>query len=130
MTVKWVTFSGTLLNDAVLYNETLDQAREKPDSNFVLAPAGQRAYAVPILPPLEEGKSWSQDLLDAFTFSAPVATEYRLGERAFTIKFPFPQDIGSPSDYVVMVNGFSDGSRTPMVEGGIDILGYGRIHVE
>ena len=33
--------------------------------------------------------------------AASVATVYRLNARAFTAKFPFPQALGSPSDYVV-----------------------------
>ena len=55
--------------------------------------------------------------------------EYRLEEKSFTIKFRLPQEIGDPSDYVVIVWGFPDNSRTPFIGEDIDILGYARIRV-
>ncbi len=119
-----VTFSGTLLNDAVLYSETLHQAREGGYSNFSLSHADKHEYAGSILPPLEDGTNW---ILDDPGDS--VAAEYRLYERAFIIKFPFPQALVNPSGYIVLVLGFRDGSRTPTIGENIDLLGYARIRV-
>ena len=123
-----VMFSGTLLNDAVLSNETLHQAREGGGySNFLLSLADKQEYLGFILPPFEDGRKWDLDNL-----GDSVATEFRLHERAFTIEFPFPQALGSPSDYVVLVWGFGDESRTPNIGEVIDLdlLGYARIRVE
>ena len=120
-----VTFSGTLLNDAVLYSETLHQAREGGYSNFSLSHADKHEYAGSILPPLEDGTNW---ILDDPGDS--VAAEYRLYERAFTIKFPFPQALVNPSGYIVLVLGFRDGSRTPTIGENIDTLGYTRIRAD
>ena len=120
-----VTFSGTLLNDAVLSKGTLHQAREGGYSNFSLSHADKHEHAGNILPPLDEGRNWKLN-----EPGSSVATEYRLHERVFTIEFPFPQALGSPSDYVVLVWGFGDESRTPNIGEVIDVLGYARIRVE
>ena len=56
-----------------------------------------------------------------------VATVYQLDERAFTVKFQFPQALDSPSDYVVLVWGYKDDTRTPTIGDNIDMLGYARI---
>ena len=119
-----VTFRGTLLDDAVLSKETLSQAREGGYTNFSLSLAAESDYVGSILPPsrAEGDGSW-------MTPGTPVATVYQLHERAFTVKFPFPQALDSPSDYAVIIWGFRDESRTPSIGENIDVLGYTRIRM-
>ena len=60
-----------------------------------------------------------------------VATVYQLDEGAFTVKFQFPQALDSPSDYVVLVWGYKDDTRTQSIyEDSVDPLGYARIRDE
>ena len=118
-----VTFSGTLLGDAVLSRETLNEARQgRGYQNFDLYPAGAGGFQGRILP---NGISWTLEYP-----GDTVATEYRMEGRTFTVKFPFPQALGNPSDYVVHVWGFQDESRTPIIAEYGDRLGYARIRVE
>ena len=121
---EFVTFSGALLGDAVLSYETLAAARRGGDwyQNFDLYPAGKGGFEGWILPP---GHSWRLENLGDAT-----ATEYRLEGRTFTVRFPFPKALDNPSDYVVHVWGFQDGSRTPTIAEYGDRLGYARIRVE
>ena len=118
-----VSFSGTLLDDAVLSKETLSRAREAGPTNFQLILAADNAYVGSILPPPESG--WI--LNDA---GDTVATVYQLDERAFTVTFQFPQVPGSPSDYVVLVWGYKDDTRTPTIGANTDPLGKARIRNE
>ena len=121
-----VALSGTLLDDAVLSSEIISQAREGGGySNFTLSLANGRDLVGFILPSLEGGRRW---LLE--NPGDTVATVYQLYERSFTVKFPFPQMLDSPSDYTVIVWGFRDESRTPSIGENIDILGYARIRAE
>ena len=120
-----VALSGTLLDDAVLSSEIISQAREGGYSNFTLSLANGRDLVGFILPSLEGGRRW---LLE--NPGDTVATVYQLYERSFTVKFPFPQMLDSPSDYTVIVWGFRDESRTPSIGENIDILGYARIRAE
>ena len=119
-----VSFNGTLLDDAVLSQETLSRAREGGYSNFTLSLADDRGYVGSILPPLESFTWILDDPGDT------VATVYRLDERAFTVTFQFPQALGSPSDYAVLVWGYKDDTRTPTIGDNIDVLGYARIRNE
>ena len=119
-----VSFNGTLLDDAVLSQETLSRAREGGYSNFTLSLADDRGYVGSILPPLESFTWILDDPGDT------VATVYQLDERAFTVKFQFPQALDSPSDYVVLVWGYKDDTRTPTIGDNIDMLGYARIRDE
>ena len=121
-----VRFSGTLLDGAVLSKETIEEARQGGYQNFFLRAADAHDFAGHILPPFTDGTSWTLDAGDS------VATTYSLdaAARSFTITFPFPEGLGTPSDYVVVVDGFQDDSRTPRMGGGIDNLGYARIRVE
>ena len=120
-----VSFNGTLLDDAVLSSETISQAREGEGySNFSFRLADDYDYLGTILPPLESGR-W---LLDGTSHT--VATVYQLDEGAFTVKFQFPQALDSPSDYVVLVWGYKDDTRTPTIGDNIDMLGYARIRDE
>ena len=50
--------------------------------------------------------------------------------QSFTITFSFPEALGTPSDYVVVVGGFQDANRTPRIGSNVDNLGYARIRVE
>ena len=119
-----VSFNGTLLDDAVLSRGTLSLAREGGYSNFSLSLADDHGFVGSILPPLESG-SWTLD-----DPGDTVATVYQLDERAFTVKFQFPQALDSPSDYVVLVWGYKDDTRTPTIGDNIDMLGYARIRDE
>ena len=119
---RWVSFSGMLLDDAVLSQETIRQARGGGYSNFTFRSADGYAHQGAILPRLGDGRKWRlEDPGDA------VAAVYELDERAFTVTFPFPPALDSPPDYVVIVLGFKDESRTTSISEGVDILGYARI---
>ena len=119
-----VTFKGTLLNDAVLSQETNAAARQGGEyTNFTLRPANDYSHTGFILPPLNDGRR-------TWTLNDPgdsVAVVYELHDRAFTVKFTFPPALGSPSDYVVVVWGFQNETRTPTIGDAIDALGYARI---
>ena len=117
-----VSFSGTLLDDAVL-SETIHEAGEGGGyANFTLNPADEHSFSGTIFVPLEDGRRWTLD-----DPGDTVATVYRLNERAFTVKFPYPQALGSPSDYIVIAWGYTDESRTPSIGDAVDIIGYARI---
>ena len=121
-----VSFSGTLLDDAVLSSETISQAREGGHSNFTLSLADEGdSFVGHILPPLAGGRIWSLD-----NPGDTVATVYQLDERAFTVKFLFPQALDSPSDYVVIVWGFRDETRIQSIGENDDVLGYARIRAD
>ena len=120
-----VTFSGTLLDGAVLAAETIEQARAGGYQPFTLRLADAYEFAGFILPPFTDGTtSWTLDPGDS------VADTYSLGDDTFTITFPFPEALGNPSDYVVIIDGYQDSSRTPRIGSNIDHLGYARIRVE
>ena len=122
---EYVTFSGTLLGNAVLSNETIEQARKGGKQNFIIRHAEKGEFAGFILPPLDDGRNW--------TLKYPgdnTAIEYWLGGRTFTIKFPSPESFGDPSDYVVIVRGFQNERREPFIRDDIDYLGYARIRLE
>ena len=119
-----VSFSGTLLEDAILSSETIQQAREGGYSNFILSLADDQSYLGSILPPLDDNRNWPLD-----DPGDTVASVYQLAERVFTVTFPFPTALSSPSDYVVIVFGFRDERRTPSIGNNIDVLGYARIRL-
>ena len=119
-----VSFRGTLLDDAVLSWETLSRAREGGYSNFPLSLADDHGHLGSILPPLESF-TWTLD-----DPGDTVATVYQLDERAFTVKFQFPQALDSPSDYAVIVWGFRNETRNPSIGENIDVLGYARIRAD
>ena len=122
----FVTFSGTLLGDAVLSSETLDEARIGGKSqNFTLTPADGYGSVGSLLPQQNAGRRWILD-----DSGDVVASEYRLGDGTFTVRFRPPSALGDPSDYVVLVWGFQDDSRTPVIGENADVLGYARIRVE
>ena len=104
-----ITFRGTLLDDAVLSWETLSLAREGGYSNFSLSLADDHGHWGFILPPLQS-ESWILDHP-----GDTVAVVYQLDERAFTVIFLFPQALGSPSDYAVIVWGFRNETRNPSI---------------
>ena len=128
-----VAFEGILLGDAVLANP---DPKSGGYQNFILRSADKGEYLGSILPPLSVGEgSW---ILDDPGDS--VAPQYLLVPatradgmrglfRRFIIQFPFPEALGNPSDYVVGVWGFRDGTRTPEIGENVDVLGYARIRV-
>ena len=119
-----VSFRGTLLDDAVLSYSNISQARGGGYSNFSLSPADGYDYSGSVLPALG-GWEWTLD-----EPGDSIATVYQLDERAFTVEFPFPQALENPSDYVVVVWGYEDETRTPRIAPNIDVLGYARIREE
>ena len=62
--------------------------------------------------------------------SEPVHPWPHEDTKSFTITFPFPEALRNPSDYVVMIGGYQDSSRTPRIGSQADTLGYARIRVE
>ena len=112
-----------MLDGAVLAKETIEEARAGGYQPFLLRLADVYEFAGLILPP---GRNWSLDAGDA------VADTYSLDNstQSFTITFSFPEALGTPSDYVVVVDGFQDASRTPRIGTNDDTLGYARIRVE
>ena len=120
-----VTFNGILLGNAVMSSETIEQARKGGNQNFVMRYADDSEFAGFILPPFDDGRNW--------TLKYPgdnTAIEYRIEGRTFTVEFPFPEALGDPSNYVVIVRGFQDESREPFIDEDVDYLGYARIRVE
>ena len=119
-----VTFSGTLLDGAVLAAATIEQARAGGYQPFTLYSADGSGFAGFILPPFTAGRSWMPGSGDS------VADTYSLdAARSFTITFSFPEALGTPSDYVVIIGGYQDDSRTPRLGSDVDTLGYARIRV-
>jgi len=121
---EFVTLSGTLLGDAVLVQETIAEARTGGFQNFTLSSADGYDHAGSILPPLLSGHWILDDPGDV------VAGEYELDGKTLTARFRFPEGLGDSSDYVILVWGFPDASRTPFVDDEIDVLGYARIRAE
>ena len=111
-----VSFTGTLLNDAVFSHP----ATEYP--NFFSRPANGSKFLGHILPP---GRNWRLKYpLDA------IADSYQLDGQSFTVSFTFPEALeGVPSDYVVFVSGFQNDTRTPTMGTKVDLLGYARIRI-
>ena len=120
----FVTFGGTLLGDAVLFNETLAEAQSGGYANFTLAPANDYESVGSILPRLTSARWQLNDPGDV------VAPEYELDDGTFTVRFRPRAGLGDPSDYVVLVWGFQDGNRTPFFGDELDVLGHARIQVE
>ena len=111
-----VSFTGTLLNDAVFsYPATVYP-------NFFSQPANGRKFLGHILPP---GRNWRLEYpLDV------IADSYQLDGQSFTVSFTFPEALeGVPSDYVVSVSGFQNDTHTPTMGTQGDLLGYARIRV-
>ena len=118
---RFVTFRGTLLGDAVLSKETNADARTGGQPNFTLASVGDYDSVGSVLPPLTSGRWVLNDPGDV------VATDYDVNDGTFTVRFRFPQALGDPSDYAVLVLGFQDGSRSSFFGWEVDILGSARI---
>ena len=121
---KTVSFSGKLLGNAVLRSPHISLAREGK-ANFTLrrydSPA---AWIGHVLPYFEDGRSW---VIDETSGSA-VATVYDINGQSFRVEFPFPEALGTPSDYVVIIDGFQNGDRVPVINSMCcDTIGYARI---
>ena len=118
-----ITFEGALLDDAVLANLN---PRSGGYQNFNMSAADAHDYVGSILPNLS-GSAWTlDDPGDAVAHTYVIDAR----KRTFAVKFTFPQALGDPAEYVVIVWGFQDGSgaRTPRDKPGI--LAYARIRVE
>ena len=121
---EFVTFSGTVLDDAVLSSGTIEEANRDSYGNFHIYSVDDSKFTGYISSPgLNRSPREPGDV---------TALEYRLEDRTFTVRFRFPQKLGDPSDYFVDVWGFQDESRTPVIWEGFerDRLGYARIRVE
>ena len=119
-----VTFSGTVIGEATLSSETIEQARKGGYQNFTLRTADGYDYFGSIFPPFDDDWHWVSE-----TPGSTVALEYEVDEGKFRVKFQLRQGRLDPSNYVVVVLGFPDGSRTPFVREEIDTLGFARIRV-
>ena len=120
-----VTFRGTLLDDASLAKETIENARRGGFQNFTLHKTRGISFVGSILPALNDDRDWQlDDLGDA------IATEYLLEGKTFIIEFPLPQSFRNPSDYAVFVWGYMDESRRPFINTSVDPLGYARIRAD
>ena len=118
-----VLFTGTLLQGAQLTQPTNTKARKGGYPNFTLSPADAHTFEGSILPRVGGGREWTLD-----NPGDTVAWIYGIDGNIFTVKFPFPRGLGKdPSQYVVIVWGFPDASRTPTIYDPVDILGYARI---
>ena len=115
-----VSFTGTLLNDAVFSHRTLISGGRTIYPNFTSRLANGSKYLGYILHP---GRNWILEDLDV------IADSYRLDGQSFAVSFTFPEVEGVPSDYVVSVHGFQNDTRTPTVGTNVDVLGYARIRV-
>ena len=118
---QMVTYSGTLLGDAVLANETLSEAQEN-GRNFTLLAVADNQSVGSVLPPPKP--NWRWNLNDP---GDVVATQYELDDGTFSVSFRFPQALGDPSDYVVRVWGYQDGNRSSFFGWEVDVLGVARI---
>ena len=121
----YVTFSGMVVGDAVLSSETIEQAKKGGYQNFTLTPADKFEHTGTIFPPLDDDRYWKLD-----DPGDTNALEYQLKDGSFTIKFRLRQGLLDPSNYVVVVWGYRDDTRTPFIGKNIDILGYARIRSE
>ena len=119
-----VRFHGTLLAGAELSKPTLSEAQQGGYPNFTLIHADEFEDTLGgILPEPRPGYEW---LLDDPGDS--VSSVYQLTNGEFRIEFPFPEALqGEASDYVVVVWGFLDSSRSPLIGENLDPLGYARI---
>ena len=123
----YLRFKGRLLDNAVFSHGVGADALNEPQ-NFTLHWADRRESLGNILPPLPSGRTWNLSGSDSV-----VASTYNLNQatREFNVTFQFAGYVqGDPADYVVMVWGFQDNSRTPTISENVDLLGYARIRVE
>ena len=117
-----VTFSGTLLGDAVLSGGTIAEALRDGYRNFHLYSVDGFKFIGNINPP-----GWTHGTRHPGDNTALV---YRLEGKTFAVRFRLPEALGNPTDYFVDVWGFRDESRTPVIWQDRDRLGFARIIVE
>ena len=118
---EFVTFSGSLLGDAVLSSGTIEEANRDGYGNFHIYSISGSKFTGNISPP-----GLCRPPRDP---GDTTALEFGLEGRNFAVKFRFPQGLGDPSNYFVDVWGFQDASRTPVIWPDRDRLGYARIRV-
>ena len=119
---EFVTFSGSLLGDAVLSSGTIEEANRDGYGNFHIFSVEDSKFTGNISPP--GLKRPPRDPGDT------TALEFRLEGRTFAIKFRFPQGLGDPSGYFIDVWGFQDERKIPVIWDARDRLGYARIETE
>ena len=128
-----VNFKGTLLNDAVFSHpgSTPRQGTEVYP-NFRGRLASDRLYLGSVLP---QGSTLPLSGYRLYPFDV-IADSYQLDGQSFTVSFTFPEGLeGAPSDYVITVYGFQDGTRSPTIDtyrdSGqyTDLLGYARVRM-
>ncbi len=119
-----VKLEGKLLEGATFQDVDLKNPSEGGlyFSTFTISNASEIDFAGSILP----GNDWVFDPGDA----GASAHHYYPATNTFILEFPFPEVLGEPSNYAIVVWGFPDHSRTPFTDEDIDILGYARIRVE
>ena len=117
-----VVFEGVLLGDAVLVST--DPGGDAY-WNFTLRPADNWEWGGFILPPLPGNRTWNLD--DHPGDSVAKRYLFYPATRKFVIEFAFPQALGNPQDYVVIVRGFQDTTQEAVISDEIDTLGYARI---
>ena len=102
---EFVTFSGTLLGDAVLSSGTIEEANRDSYGNFHIYSVADSKFTGNISPPgLNRPPREPGDV---------TTLEFRLEDRTFTVRFRFPQKLGNPSDYIVDVWGFRTKAELP-----------------
>ena len=119
-----VVFEGILLGGAVLVSTDPEGDAYR---NFVVRPADNWEWGGFILPPLPGNRTWNLD--DHPGDSVAKRYFFYPATRKFVIEFAFPQALGNPQDYVVIVRGFQDTTQEAVISDEIDTLGYARIRV-
>ncbi len=119
-----VKLQGKLLGGAVFQDVDLKNpllgSLYRP--NFTISAASEHGFIGSILP----GSEWVLEPEDA---EAHIH-HYYPATNTFVLEFRFPQVLGNPSDYAVIVWGFQDDRRIPLIGRSVDVLGYARIRAE
>ena len=119
-----VKLQGKLLGGAVFQDVDLKNpllgSLYRP--NFTISAASEHEFIGSILP----GSEWVLEPEDA---EAHIH-HYYPATNTFVLEFRFPQVLGNPSDYAVIVWGFQDDRRIPLIRRSVDVLGYARIRAE
>ena len=120
----YISFSGRLLGDAILSHDVGTDGFNKLQ-NFSFRRADSREPLGNILSPLPGGRTWNLTGSDSV-----VASTYILNHatKEFSVTFQFDGNVeGNPMDYLVLVYGFQDDSRTVTIGQSGDLLAYARI---
>ena len=122
----YVSLSGRLLGNSILNHDVGTDGFGKLQ-NFSLRRADSRQPFGNILSPLPSGRTWNLTESDSVVASTYVL-DHATGD--FSVTFQFDGNVeGNPMDYVVLVYGFQDNSRTATIGQSADLLAYARIRV-